>query len=202
MKAFHKWRADTAVLLHPKIDEKGCDYRANQVVEKIWEKIHDYITSNDKDFRSGLLKIVSKAGRLDAEFLKQRAIFGPRTPNSKEGVPYGYEPMHQHFESDNDFETLDEHQVVDLIVAPGLGKQGDANGNNYDVDTLLVKCRVVQNSSHPEQPQVQSPISSLNKSGASAQPSLNSPDQLPSGEKGAGAGKGSRKRSAGKVSHI
>jgi hypothetical protein len=159
------------------------------------QNISSYVTSDRKGFKSGLLKIVKKAASLDAEFLKQRAVLGPRAPRSQENQLFGYYPKDEDFETDNDFDSLDGKKIVELIVVPGLGKLGDAHGDNYHVDNMLVKCRVIQESPQDQQSQMQSHVTSATSMlSRSPRPSFGASNRKPSDDQGKRPAKEERSR--------
>lgn len=174
----------TAQLLQPATEENGIEARTKPIVSTLYKDLRPLKTSDEDTFRQDgrqeLSAIVSKAAALDAEFQKQRAVLSPWVPvHKKFQEPYGYHPATESFVSDNDFETLDEKKLVELVVAPGLTKDGNSDGEHYDRGIVLVKCRVVQELPEEDRSQSLSPVQTvMSRFSASPRPSFSSRSQM------------------------
>lgn len=137
----------TALLLEPKIAGQDIERNAMNIVNFLYANLKALTTSTNsifgESFESGIKRIVSKAARVDAVFQRQRALITAWFPtNTDTRYQYGYNPRQNGFEGID--ESLDEESPVELLVVPGLLKLGNADGEAYDKEILLVKCSVSQ----------------------------------------------------------
>ncbi|CAK7210983.1 hypothetical protein SCUCBS95973_000976 [Sporothrix curviconia] len=143
-RRFYTWRATTAKLVSERPGIMVRDNLRNKLVEEICATIEPYVRSNDGSHTGELLSIVNKAIEFDRDTSQQASrlewVFS-RTPGQKEvGEPVRFNSAVMDIQKWEDDPT--EQSEVLLVVAPGLRKRGRSNGEDYAVETMLLKMDV------------------------------------------------------------
>jgi len=140
VKEYLSWRAKTTLLLTPKTDNKCVQSRITKVVAEISKHLRPFVTSVKPNTWTELQEIVEKAVRLDLEVRKSRAVFEFTVPCSRSTKAYGFS-YDKHFMTNQEgFPEEKDGMMVDLVVTPFLAKTGNADGDAYDIKTILSKC--------------------------------------------------------------
>lgn len=141
VKEFLSWRAKTTLLLTPRIDSKCVQSHIKKVVVDISKKLRPLVASERSSIWEELQEIVEKAVKLDLEIRKSRAIFDFTIPCDNEtGNAYGFPYDKDSIANQEGFPEEKNGITVDLIVVPFLLKTGNADGNAYEIQTVLSKC--------------------------------------------------------------
>jgi|SRR5579871_2210697 len=140
VKEFRSWCAKTTMLLARKIDNKCVQSHITKAVTEIGNGLRPFLTSEKPNTWVELQEIVDIAVSLDLEVRKSRAIFEfklPCDPITTEtyGFPYDRWIM----ESQEKFPKQKNGMMVELVVTPYLMKTGNADGDAYDIETILSK---------------------------------------------------------------
>lgn len=146
MQRYLSWRADTAVLLYnPRTVSDSNDF-AWWFVDYMRSRLpQELLTKRDRaDFRAHLMSISLRAIELASIFARSKALYRiiVTPPLLREA---GSGPLVARF-NEGEMEMTDQRgegrDVVELTTRPGLTRAGDAEGNNYDQVSTLVKAGV------------------------------------------------------------
>ncbi|KAI0440361.1 hypothetical protein F4803DRAFT_553180 [Xylaria telfairii] len=141
-RKFHTWRANTTNLLDEAMSlgevtaDPECQQLIRQLSNQICQLLEPIRLSRHQDYQQGLEDIISQSVELDKEIYKQIANinwFGPRVPCTFASDTMELEPG----QAQNK-----DHGVVNLLLGPGLVKQGKSSGDRFDMTERLLKAQV------------------------------------------------------------
>lgn len=136
------------------------------------------------ELEDGLRNVFVTAMEFSKLIRRQRACWTIRSPNLLGGKsrrlstgdenPQVFDPcwMEDNDSTGNEYDELededpanDARKVVEIVVAPGLFKRGDADGENYDTETCIVQALVQCKtwSPKPRRQRSRSPSGLLNR---------------------------------------
>ena len=143
-RRFYTWRANTAKLVSERPDSIQCDSLCNILVEDICSTIEPYLRYNDGSHTEELCNIVNKAIDFDRDTSQQASrlewVFCRKPGQMDVGEPVRFNSAVMDIREWEDEPT--EQSEVLLVVAPGLRKRGRSNGEDYSVETMLLKMDV------------------------------------------------------------
>ncbi|KAL1898238.1 hypothetical protein Sste5346_003644 [Sporothrix stenoceras] len=144
-RRFYTWRATTAKLVSERPGIAVRDNLRNKLVEEICMTIEPYLrAANDGSHAEELHNIINKAIEFDRDTSQQASrlewIFCRHPGQKDRGEPQRFNPNVMDIQMWEETPT-DQSEVL-LVVAPGLRKRGRSNGEDYSVETMLLKMDV------------------------------------------------------------
>ncbi|KAK8038035.1 hypothetical protein PG994_014802 [Apiospora phragmitis] len=139
MQKYISWRAETAILLDGWRIENRMNSFAGEVMRKVNSLLpQTHLTAKDRAFLRLQLRVISlRAFELASIFARSKAIY--RILHSKSGSLMG---RFNEEEMEMTNQRTEGADLVKVATRPGLAKAGDAEGNNCDHVTTLVKAGV------------------------------------------------------------
>ncbi|KAF8420974.1 hypothetical protein EV426DRAFT_718953 [Tirmania nivea] len=147
-RELNDWRAFT-VSLFSRIESNLQDRTyavATQYASNLMRMISGWAkpTASQEALERGLIVVLQKALELATEIRKQRACWSVELPSCG-STEFNREVMDDLDDGDEDQageDPMETHRLVGLYVFPGLYKQGNADGEHYDLKICLVKGKV------------------------------------------------------------
>jgi hypothetical protein len=145
VKEFNVWRAKTALLLAPHIDRRVVDGLIDDMVDSLLQDMEVFRTNGGPTMQKELWATIHSAVILSEEISKSRAVlrFGKFTEGNGGRGEYGFPFSDVALESEEGLEEGQPRMTVELMVAPFFTKAGNADGEEYETETYLVKGSVV-----------------------------------------------------------
>jgi hypothetical protein len=145
VKEFNLWRAKTASMLSPQVDRALVSMIVDDLVDSLIENLEVFRTHRSQTMREELRVTIRNAVVLSEEISKSRAILGFSKFTEVNGGrgEYGFNFSDVTMESEEGLEEGQNKMTVELMVAPFFTKAGNADGEEYETETYLVKGSVV-----------------------------------------------------------
>lgn len=136
------WKANTSALLedalkHDEETEQGISRKLHDIIKDLCWQLGPLTTSKTKRVEEQMFDIIQEALDLDQLFSKQIAQVFWTTADSK-GRDFDEELM----ELQQGEKRTADSQKVQLVVAPGLVKNGRSTGEDYERTNVLLKVTV------------------------------------------------------------
>jgi hypothetical protein len=137
-RKFHMWKATTSAIMLESMDD---DERENQNIAtwarelsgSVVDTISPWIQDSTEGIRENLAEIIRSSIILDQKICRQSAR-----------VDWLFPPSNSPLSFDPDSMAVDAEmgQRVSMVVAPGLKKRGTSTGENFEIESLLLKMEV------------------------------------------------------------
>ncbi|ORY02352.1 hypothetical protein BCR34DRAFT_605586 [Clohesyomyces aquaticus] len=153
VKDYFDWRVANAVYIQNSYalhkdrnaNIRGLAEKITSILSPFTDSINSYAPGVEDRFSVELYRILETAVKLDSDIWLQRAFFHPAKPRYiKNGRDNGerFHPETMELYGNAEPEPMYPNPEVTLVISPCLVKSGNAEGENYDVFTTLVKAQV------------------------------------------------------------